>query len=485
MKHCPNPQCPFARKHGIAAEYREDVQQCSDCGTTLVAGGVDEPAESGASGPVWISKRLLVSIAGIVAAYLATWVIIPGVDPRLVAMAREHGDTENLSIVALGLQPFISAMVLVELAALLVPPWRRLRRSGPAERWKLSRAALALTPVLAFFQGFGVAMYLEGLAVSTWYGYDMPVGWGPRLMTSLTLSGGTFVLLAVAAVVHRFGVGNGLSVLLAGSVAPLAVKAVTATARALDAQEISPVGAFVGVAVLALPALATWRLARANAARTRSRSTASLVRLPASGIVPILSAASLMLFPTTLANLGLPFVDRFMLNPGSTASLVVKSVLVVALCVLFGWLFHLPGNVKRVSETVPGREEMTRAIAASAAYLLSLVLATHLALVLLPPGASLDALSVAIVSAVVLDVLRELRAPAGRVSVWPIHQLYAVQVAVRELRRAKIDFHLRGLHHRTLLQFYGPFVPVEVFVAPDQAERATEILENVGKTGSS
>ena len=302
-----------------------------------------------------------------------------------------------------------------------------------------------------------------------------PLAGGPRLMTSLTLSAGTFVLLAIAAIVHRFGVGNGLSILLAGSLAPLAFSTLTAIARALDSQELAPLAAFLGIVVLVLPAIATYRLARLNAGRLDSEEPASLISLPAGGLVPIESAASLMLLPVTLANLGLPFVGG--LNADSMTFLVIESVLVVVLCILFSVLFHLPANLKRVSADLPTRTQLLRASVASAGYLLVLVLASHVALRLLPPGTTLTAVSVAIMTAVVLDVLHELSAPAGRISIWPIHQLYSVQVAAKALRQAGIEFHLRGLHHRTLLQFYGPYVPVEVYAAPEQAEQALGILK--------
>ena len=266
---------------------------------------------------------------------------------------------------------------------------------------------------------------------------------------------------------------------VSGSSAPILNPRATSADQAL-----SPFGAAAGFAVLALPAFATWRLMRSN---TSSDGSMRFVRLPSSGFQPIITAGSLMVLPTTLSNLGLPYVGEIFLNPGTTAFLVSESVLVVALCVLFSLLFHLPGNVKRIAGRAPDRSVMVRSIAASAAYLLALVFASHVAPQILPGNGAVDVLSIAVVTAVILDLWAELRAPDGLVSVWPIHQLYGVECAVHALRGKGIQSHARGVHHRTLLQFYGPHVPVELRVAAEDAERAREVLKSVfcGKDGRS
>lgn len=435
----------------------------------MVEGEAQDPVED-RSATSWISGRFVVSIAGVVAAYFATWLLIPGISPQLVEIARTHGSIENVSVVALGMGPFISAMVLVELAALIVPQWRPLRRTGPAARWKLSRVALALTPVLAFFQGFGVAMYIEGLDAG------MPAGWGPRLLTSLTLTAGTALLLAIAGVVHRYGAGNGVSVLLAGSFGPAAIGSFRAVIIALEEQTISLFAAVLGIGSLALPAYATWRISVSSDAVVSD--SPKLVRLPASGVEPVIAAASLMVLPATLTTLGLPIEGWFTLAPGSTEYIVVESVLAMLLCAVYAMLFHLPANVRRVAGEAPDRGTMTRAIVASSFFVVSVVLASHVVRSMLP-FTVVDVVSVVVLTAVVMDIASELRHRPGWVSVWPIHQLYAAQVAMHALGREGIEFHARGLYHRTLLQFGGPYVPVEIRVPPEDAVRARELVERV------
>jgi preprotein translocase subunit SecY len=109
---------------------------------------------------------------------------------------------------ALGLKPLLLAYVVVEFAALLVPVWRPLRVGGPAGRTKLHQAALMVGMVLALFQAIFFTLWLERMGLITNYGA------GFRIVTTLTLLGATAILIALAWIVDREGLGSGFSVLL-------------------------------------------------------------------------------------------------------------------------------------------------------------------------------------------------------------------------------------------------------------------------------
>jgi len=66
----------------------------------------------------------------------------------------------------------------------------------------------------------------------------------------------------------------------------------------------------------------------------------------------------------------------------------------------------------------------------------------------------------------------------GRVRVWELHRLYAADESMRLLEREGIKAHMRGLRHRSALYFFGPYIPVEVMVAPGDAERAHACLSS-------
>src|SRR5437868_3505449 len=100
---------------------------------------------------VWM--RVLVTAVAVSVSWAAQRLILPGLEGWKLE-GFKAADLANLSVVALGLSPAISGFVLVELAALLVPPWRPLRTGGPDGRAALRRAALVTSLVLAAIQGW-------------------------------------------------------------------------------------------------------------------------------------------------------------------------------------------------------------------------------------------------------------------------------------------------------------------------------------------
>jgi hypothetical protein len=124
------------------------------------------------------------------------------------------------------------------------------------------------------------------------------------------------------------------------------------------------------------------------------------------------------------------------------------------------------------------------AVALSTAYI-ALLLASELALDRAAPWLAFAPVSAAVGTAIALDLVAEWRAHRRRddlVAAWPIHRVQLVDLAVRALRSAGIEVHARGLHHRTMLFFFGPFIPVLLMVPRDEAERARDLLESTFST---
>lgn len=144
---------------------------------------------------------------------------------------------------------------------------------------------------------------------------------------------------------------------------------------------------------------------------------------------------------------------------------------IVVLTVVLGLILSWPGRIATLWRLSPSRiwPQWTRAAAVNA---LLLAFTTWMA------GDWLELALLFTVVAVGWDLVDEVRARrTGPLLVaWELHRVYAVPVALRALEKEGIEAHLRGYHLRSLLHFFGPYVPVEVLVAPDQAQRAAEIV---------
>lgn len=519
--HCPNPECPFLAKYHQPADYREGFTTCSDCGSTLVAGPapvrapaqaavavVAEPVLSvprteGATGDV--VRRVGVSLAVLVAAAFSQQVLLPGLDPSWIEMMAEMGraglQTDGLaqySVFALALQPFVSAFVLVELAALLVPAWRPLRTSGPRARARLRTATTVLGLLFAFVQAFALTRLYESLNVSgtqTVFSRGGP----PMPVIALLMAGAVVFLHLLTVVVERQGLGNGYAIVLLG----LSLPAGFSLAHQLSTQMAAGVVAIgpVLLVLLGLVALvrATTRLLRGRlpGVATATERPAAL-RLPTSGLAPLSLAGAVLALPTTLANLGVHpafhDVSRFLQSSFALHTLVFF-VLTALFTVAFSVLFNRPQRVGATWAALTAEDEASRAevhgraalrarelLPSAAAWSLLLVslawLPSRLASVSLSMNLP-DTAALLFLVAVVMDLLDEakLRLEGRWVAVWPVHRVYEVEPALAALTAAGIPARARGAHTRALFHFFAPYFAIDLMVPPERAEEARSLLE--------
>ena len=440
--------------------------------------------------------RLLLSLILCAPLFLLPHLLIPGIDPdalRFLRNASGHADLSQLSVVALGLTPFLVGFQLVELAALAVPALRWRRLSGSWSRRPLTIASLLVGGLFALVQAFFVCRWIEASAAGFrgMGGLITREGWvftGPAL---LALLGGTAALAGCAHAIRRWGLGNGYSWLIAAGVAGSLVQQ-TLRVWTRPGMEVAPAD---GLATAALVAALAWGCHRLSRERPWLELPVaegmSLQPLPPTcGLSPLVAAASLLLLPGTLHNLGLPLGGlSALLVPGSTVYLVSDLVLIGATGLLLALAFYPPGVVLRFFEELAGRlgrplacgrpelsQLLRRAALRSVALLAALPVAQHLL------GRRIvvsNLLELVVLIMVVLDLQREWRARRAEPSltvVWELHRLYAV-APIRALLEARgIPVTVRGLQHRRLLFFFGPFVPVELLAPADRAEEAAALI---------
>ena len=444
--------------------------------------------------------RLLITLGALAVAWAAEHVLLPGIDAgRLESFFGQAGlapDTSSLNVVALGLNPLMSAFLLVEVVALLVPRWRQLRASRPGGRGALRRAGLAVTVVLAVVQAWFLARWLHRFPDPFAGGVLMAeTGFGSHATVMLSLVGGTFFLIVVAELIDRYGLGCGISCLLAGqglrSLGPL----VSAIGGLLEIGTISGTDLVKqGALVFALIGSAWWILtAHARNEPWRPRPLTSL-RHPTSGIWPLTFAYAALALPAQLFAFGIDLGPLRHLSPDRQPYHFVYAGLALVAGVLLTRLFYrrslLLPVFRRLVEGAPEtdlaapallrrlmREGLTRT-------LIFLMVVTALGSVMATSAVHLapDPALVVVLTAVILDVGGEWRArwrQGKLIAVWPLNQVALVQPATDALARAGIVAWPRAAFHRSLLQFFGPYIPVVLLVPEAQADEARAKLEMI------
>lgn len=284
-----------------------------------------------------LRKRLVFTLAMLAVYRIGAFVTIPGVDRNVMrAVVNKQqggllsffnmfsgGALSNLSIFALGIMPYVSASIVLQLLTMVFKPLDELRKEGEQGQRKINQYTRYGTVVLSCFQSFGIAMSLEALNNADIAGGQVGdvvthAGWGFRLMTIITLTTGTAFIMWVGEQVTERGIGNGISLLIfAGIVTdiPGGIFGYFQTHKG----SIQPLNLF-GVVLLVLATIATIvffergqrRIPIYYARRTVGRrvyggQTAHLpLKVNTSGTIPPIFASSLLMFPATLANFKVP-----------------------------------------------------------------------------------------------------------------------------------------------------------------------------------
>ncbi|HVL79340.1 MAG TPA: preprotein translocase subunit SecY [Sphingomicrobium sp.] len=183
-----------------------------------------------------LKKRLWFTLGALVLFRFLSYVPMPGIDPRAMAALFDTqrggvldffntfsgGSLERMSIIALGVMPYITASIVVQLMASMYEPWKQLKKEGETGRKKLNQYTRYLTVLLTSVQGYFIAVGLESLGATQ--GISAVVDPGPlfRAAATISLVGGTLFLMWIGEQITSRGIGNGVSlIIMAGIVATL------------------------------------------------------------------------------------------------------------------------------------------------------------------------------------------------------------------------------------------------------------------------
>lgn len=461
--------------------------------------------------PHGLGVRLAATVVPMVVLMIGRYVSLPNLD--LAAVPPGSAMLDHTSVMALGVMPLLTAALLVEVAAVVVPRWRHLRHGGEIGRAKLQWATNIVFLILAFFQGYATAMLLQTQMMSH------NVGIGAAMTTALTLVAGASILKLAADFATNRGLVNGYGVIIVawtlidlGNDIWLRRQFFTPITWLVLPGSIVVIGALTYFVLERLrPEIASNPSSRELTsgpmdtenpyAAPNEKSTGdsgthleSTVRLPnpASGIGPYSMLWSMLEFPASAAMIpGMQKLADSLEHP--VARGLASISLLFSFTILLTWLYHQPRRVAAIYEKAAdiqnsrgqthaeAREALKNASAVALMYMLGL-LVVDLLTRKYAPMMKLALSSVAVTTAVFVDFAKEWRMTATRrdwVSVWPEHRPYAIPPAREALRKAGIFVHIRDERQRRLLQFGAAYVPIEICVPVADAEKARQVLEKV------
>jgi len=276
-----------------------------------------------------LRKRLLFTLGCLAVYRVGVFVTAPGVNRVVMKKAIESsggflnlfnlftgGALEQLSIFALGIMPYVSASIILQLLTVVVPALEKLSKEGEMGRRKITQYTRYGTILLSIVQGFGIARYLESVkAGNESVVPDDVKGWGFRLLTVITLTAGTAFIMWLGEQITERGIGNGISLIIfAGIIARMPQAVVQTWTTFQDKAEGSDVdllilGAvmIVTIAVIVYVERAYRKIPVHYAKRVVGRQTFSgqsthlPLKVNMSGVIPPIFASSILLFPATLA----------------------------------------------------------------------------------------------------------------------------------------------------------------------------------------
>ncbi len=334
-----------------------------------------------------LNRRLLFLLGALIVYRVGAHIPVPGIDP--VALAElfksqrggildmfnmfSGGALSRFTIFALGIMPYISASIIMQLMTVVSPTLETLKKEGEAGRRKITQYTRYGTAGLALFQGMGIAIALESQR-----GLVLDPGLAFRLTTMITLVTGTMFLMWLGEQITERGIGNGISLIIFAGIAAGLPNAVVGTL------ELQRTGAFtiltiffIAALVIGVTALVCFvergqRRILVNYAKRQvgrkvygGQSSHLPLKLNMSGVIPPIFASSIILFPATLAGwFGTGENMRWLsniastLHPGQPVYVFLYSAAIVFFCFFYAALMFNPketaDNLKKSGAFVPG-----------------------------------------------------------------------------------------------------------------------------------
>ncbi len=334
-----------------------------------------------------LKRRLLFLLGALIVFRIGAHIPVPGIDPVTLAELFKSqrggildmfnmfsgGALERFTIFALGIMPYISASIIMQLMTVVSPTLEALKKEGESGRRKITQYTRYGTAGLALFQGMGIAIALESQR-----GLVLDPGLAFRLVTMITLVSGTIFLMWLGEQITERGIGNGISLIIFAGIAAGLPSAIAGTLELQRTGAFSIMIVFFIVAlVIGVTALVCFvergqRRILVNYAKRQvgrkiygGQSSHLPLKLNMSGVIPPIFASSIILFPATLAGwFGTGENMRWLsnisstLSPGQPIYVLLYSTAIIFFCFFYAALMFNPketaDNLKKSGAFVPG-----------------------------------------------------------------------------------------------------------------------------------
>ena len=333
-----------------------------------------------------LRQRLAFLVGALVVYRIGTFIPVPGIDPvaldqffqaqsgTILSMFNmfSGGALERLSIFALGLMPYISASIIMQMATHVVPTLGQLRKEGESGRRKITQYTRYGTVILSTFQSMAAATALQN------QGIVLNPGTGFVLTAAITLVTGTMFLMWLGEQITERGVGNGISMIILASILSGLPAAIGGTLELVNTGGMNPAMPLVlGILVLGVTGFVVFmeraqrRITVNYAKRQQGRrmyagQTSHLpFKINMSGVIPPIFASSLILFPATIATWfgtaeAVSWLQRLAasLAPGQPIYILLYAALIIFFCFFYTALVfnsrETADNLKRSGAFIPG-----------------------------------------------------------------------------------------------------------------------------------
>jgi preprotein translocase subunit SecY len=318
-------------------------------------------------------RRRVIFTAGVLAAYrLGSWIPAPGVDQTALQSLFNGGGILSLlnlfsgsalsrfSLFALGIMPYVTASIIVQLLTVVIPTLERLQKEGEAGYAKINQYTRYLTVVLALLQSTGYAYLFKRQDVLT-------ASTGNFILIVLTLTTGTVLLMWMGEQITKRGIGNGISILIFASILTSLPLGVTAWWNGGPMERIFfPLIALGIVASVVFVQEGQRRIPIQYAKRmvgrrmTSGGATYMPLRLLMAGVIPVIFAAAVLAFPPTMAQY-FPATQDFVntyFQPGDWLYLVIEGGMIIVFTFFYTAVQFNPvdqaDNLRKHSGYIPG-----------------------------------------------------------------------------------------------------------------------------------
>jgi len=284
------------------------------------------------------------------------------------------GALSQFSVFALGIMPYISASIIIQLLTVVIPYLERLSKEGDAGRKKITQYTRYGTVGLSIIQGMGIAFGLENMKSPIGDLVVPTPGWGFRIMAVMTLTAGTAFLMWLGERISENGIGNGISMIIFAGIVARFPTAIFNTIQLMRTGEMSIFMMLIIGLVMVAVVGAIILMERGHrkipvqyAKRVVGRkvyggsSTHLPLRVNTAGVIPPIFASSLLMFPATIAN----FIDHpwaqglaNLLSPGAIFYNIIYVLLIIFFCYFYTAVQFNPvdvaDNMKKYGGYIPG-----------------------------------------------------------------------------------------------------------------------------------